>query len=72
MMNNSLIDSALAEVWEWREQLRQTCEGMSAEEEIAYIHKDVEDFLRNSGFQLVPIGNGQSRLQRMGTSSLNP
>lgn len=71
MMNNPLIDSALTEVWEWREQLRQTCAGMSATEEIAFIHQDVERFLLSHGFKLVPLGNGSSKLQKMDSSSLN-
>ncbi len=69
MMNNSLIDSAVAEVWEWREQLKQTGAGMSATEEIAFIHQEVERFLFSHGFKLVPLGNGSSKLQKMDSSS---
>lgn len=71
-MNNLPVESALTEVWEWREQLRLECEGMSADEEIAYLHQQAEQFVQNYGFKLVPIGNGQSKLQRIGTFSLNP
>lgn len=71
MTNNSLIDPSLAEVWEWRDKLRLACQGMSSEEQIAYLHQRAEQFVQNYGFKLVPIGNGQSILQRMGTSSVN-
>jgi hypothetical protein len=64
MTNNSLIDPSLAEVWEWRTQLRLACQGMSAEEKITYLHRRAEQFVQNYGFELVPIGNGQSMLQK--------
>ncbi len=71
MTNNSLIDASLAEVWEWREQLRLACAGMSPEEEIAYLHQRAEYCLHSHGLTLVPLGNGRSRLQRIDSSPLN-
>ena len=72
MTDNFLIDASLAEVWEWREQLRFDCEGMSVTEELAYLHQEAENTLRNYGLKLVPLGEGQSKLQRIESSSLNP
>jgi hypothetical protein len=72
MTDKSLIDASLAEVWEWREQLRLDCEGMSVAEELAYLHQEAENTLRSYGLKLVPLGDGQSKLQRIESSSLNP
>jgi hypothetical protein len=71
MTNNSLIDASLAEVWEWREQLRLACEGMSPAEEIAYLHQRAEHCLQSYGLKRVPLGNGLSKLQRIDSSPLN-
>ncbi len=65
MINDSLINASLAEVWEWREQLRLACEGMSIEEELAYLRCEAENALRNHGLKLVPIGEGQCKLERL-------
>jgi hypothetical protein len=65
MKENILINPSLEEVWEWRKQLRLTCEGMSQEERLGYFHQEAENALRDHGLKLVPIGNGQSRLERL-------
>jgi hypothetical protein len=70
-MNSLPVESALTEVWEWREQLRLECEGMSAEEEADYLHSEVEKLLQIHGFKQVPVGNGRSKLQRLNSAVLN-
>lgn len=68
MINDSLINASLAEVWEWREQLRLACEGMSIEEELAYLRREAEKALRNHGLKPVPIGGGQCKLERLNST----
>jgi DNA repair ATPase RecN len=55
-------DDSLAEVLEWRESLRKTTESMAEQEEIEYIHQDVQKLLQNYGFKLVPIDENSARL----------
>jgi predicted nucleic acid-binding protein len=43
--DNSPVDASLAEVWEWRTQLRLAGQGMSPAEEIAYFHQRAEPFV---------------------------
>lgn len=65
MMANLLINPSLIEVWEWRNQLRLACEGMSQKERLEYFHQEAENALRDHGLKLVPIGEGQCKLERL-------
>ncbi len=45
-MSQLKIDKSLAEVLEWRENLRKTTESMSELEEIEYIHQQAQEFVQ--------------------------
>ena len=46
------IDKSLAEVLEWREQLRLECESMSPEQQVAYIHQEAQEIMRKYDLNL--------------------
>ncbi|EDN70286.1 hypothetical protein BGP_5739 [Beggiatoa sp. PS] len=62
------IDKSLAEVLEWREQLRQECESMSTEKQIAYIHQEAQKIMQLSDLNLVTM---DSRTRKMNESFQN-
>jgi hypothetical protein len=49
------IDKSLAEVLEWREQLRLECESMSPEQQVAYIHQEAQEIMRKYDLNLVTM-----------------
>jgi hypothetical protein len=49
------VDKSLAEVLEWREQLRLECESMSPEKQVAYIHQEAQEIMRQSDLNLVTM-----------------
>jgi len=60
------VDKSLAEVLEWREQLRLECESMSPEKQVAYIHQEAQEIMRQSDLNLVTM---DSRTRKMSDSS---
>ena len=46
------VDKSLAEVLEWRRQLRQECESMSKEEQVAYIRQEEKKIMQHSNLNL--------------------
>lgn len=65
MNPNFPIDLSLAEVLQWREQLRLCCQGMSVEEELAYLHREAEQTLRKYGLKMIPISQGMAKLEKI-------
>jgi hypothetical protein len=57
------IDKSLAEVFKWREQSQQACEGMSHAEEGAYIHQKAQAFLQRHHLNWVTI-DSRTRINR--------
>jgi len=62
---NLEIDKSLAEVLEWREQLRLECESMPPEKQVAYIHQEAQEIMRQSHLNLVTM---DSRTRKMSDS----
>ena len=56
-MNNGKIDTSLAEVRQWREQLQKTCEAMSPQEETEYIHQQAQEMMQRYGLTLPTVAS---------------